>query len=626
MEKLIHSILIFVFCLPVLAQQDSVLFELPVIIEDSLLRYSSPGSQSKPVTDRKRNEDFNASLDRILGRNNNIYIKSYGPGMLANSSIRGGLPGHTLVLWNGIPIQSPLVGQLDISLINTNQFSQIVLQRGGNSSLWGSGAIGGLISLDDISEFKNMLQVNLASSVASFNNRQVQASLVKSSSLFYSRSSYQLNKAENNFSYRVGGDKKVMQNAAQSQHHLKQDIAFVLSPSIKLSINYWGIISDREIPATTQQSQSEAFQKDAIHRITTRLNKSFRRSVLIGKLAYFHERLEFSDPQILLKSNTGFNTLVGDLNYDAQLGKKHRWMTGITGIVSNVHPSSNYPQGTNEHRYAFFTSLELNPRQWLINIAARQEVLGDNFLDFVPQLAIEYKGFEHWQFKSKLSKNFRYPSINDRFWIPGGNPELKSESGWSAESTIAFLAHTERTGIKLSLSVFNRFLDNLIQWAPGTQAYWSALNLTQVWSRGLEWRAQYRFKNENIAFSADAGIDFIRSTSRNSIDRPKITKGEQIWYTPERTYFLQVQGTKKSYQLQINYNYTSETRGLNAMVGSYHILMMRLSKAFDIKLSSIKLWLSIDNFLNQDYRVIEFRPMPGRNIEIGIHYNITKRS
>jgi len=626
MEKLLYSILTFLFWLPLQAQQDSVIFDKTVIIKDSLLRYSSPGSQSELVNDRKRQLDFNSSLDQVLSRNNNIYIKSYGPGMLANSSVRGGLPGHTLVLWNGIPIQSPLVGQLDFSLINADQFNRIVFQRGGNSSLWGSGAIGGLINLEDKSDFEKTLQLKLATSIASFNNRHVQASIFKSSALFYSRSSYQLKKAENNFKYRVGNDEKMMQNAAQSQHHLKQDIGFVLNPGVQISIHYWGIISNREIPATTQQNVSEAYQKDDIHRFTGKLIKTFKSSVLIGKLAYFHERLDFSDPQILLTSNTGFNTLVSDINYDAQLGKNHRWMTGITGIFSQVHSSPNYPQGIDERRYAFFAALELNPRHWLINLAGRQEILDKKALDFIPQVAIEYHGFEHWQLKSKLSKNFRHPSINDRFWIPGGNTELKSETGWSAESTIAFVEDKDRTRIKLSLTAFNRILNKLIQWAPGVQGYWSAFNLTKVWSRGLEWRTSYRYKNEYIDISAAAGFDLIKSTSQNSIDRPKIVKGEQIWYTPERSYFLQAQGIKNGYHLQFNYNYTSETRGLNAMIGSYHILMMRLSKEVLIGQASLKLWIGTDNLLNQDYRIIEFRPMPGRNIEFGINYNITKKS
>ena len=62
------------------------------------------------------------------------------------------------------------------------------------------------------------------------------------------------------------------------------------------------------------------------------------------------------------------------------------------------------------------------------------------------------------------------------------------------------------------------------------------------------------------------------------------------------------------------------------MIESYHIMMMRLSKKISLKQSSLMLWISIDNLLNQDYRVIEFRPMPGRNIEIGINYNITQKS
>ena len=46
-----------------------------------------------------------------------LYIKSYGPGQLASISIRGTSAQHTAVLWNGLNIMLPTLGQNDFALL-----------------------------------------------------------------------------------------------------------------------------------------------------------------------------------------------------------------------------------------------------------------------------------------------------------------------------------------------------------------------------------------------------------------------------------------------------------------------------------------------------------------------------
>ena len=74
-----------------------------------------------------------------------VYVKSYGLGSLATSSARGGAAGHTLVLWNGLPVSSPMLGQLDLSLFPAAGFDAASFTRGGDGALWGSGAVGGCL-------------------------------------------------------------------------------------------------------------------------------------------------------------------------------------------------------------------------------------------------------------------------------------------------------------------------------------------------------------------------------------------------------------------------------------------------------------------------------------------------
>ena len=100
------------------------------------------------------------NLAELLAQEAGVYIKSYGLGSLATSSVRGGSAGHTLVLWNGIPIQSPMLGLLDLSLLPISFSESISLQKGGNGANWGSGAIGGTISLKNETDYQNKFSLS----------------------------------------------------------------------------------------------------------------------------------------------------------------------------------------------------------------------------------------------------------------------------------------------------------------------------------------------------------------------------------------------------------------------------------------------------------------------------------
>jgi iron complex outermembrane receptor protein len=54
-------------------------------------------------------------LGQILSQHSTIFIKSYGNGTLATSSFRGTAAQHTQVQWNGISLNSPMLGQTDMS-------------------------------------------------------------------------------------------------------------------------------------------------------------------------------------------------------------------------------------------------------------------------------------------------------------------------------------------------------------------------------------------------------------------------------------------------------------------------------------------------------------------------------
>ena len=90
----------------------------------------------------------NNNLADFLQSNTPLSIKAYGTG-LATVSTRGTGSSHTAIVWNGFNIQNALNGLVDLPLNEAGAFEHIGVQFGGSSALYGSGAIGGAIYLDN---------------------------------------------------------------------------------------------------------------------------------------------------------------------------------------------------------------------------------------------------------------------------------------------------------------------------------------------------------------------------------------------------------------------------------------------------------------------------------------------
>jgi vitamin B12 transporter len=70
-----------------------------------------------------------------------------GPGRAASVFIRGAASSHTLVLIDGVRVNSPATGAYDLADLRSDQIERIEILRGPQSSLYGSEAMGGVIQI-----------------------------------------------------------------------------------------------------------------------------------------------------------------------------------------------------------------------------------------------------------------------------------------------------------------------------------------------------------------------------------------------------------------------------------------------------------------------------------------------
>lgn len=627
-------LLFFIFCCctsPFLltGQSDTTLLLKEIEVSTNKLRKQPIGTQIKKWESKDISNLPANNIADLIGNESGTFIKSYGLGSLATSSIRGGNAGHTLVLWNGFSLQSPTLGLLDLSLLPLSSAEEISFQKGGNSAIWGSGAVGGVIALNNIPRFDIQQSLNFKTTIGSFGNVQNEVNIGYGNARIHGVTKISHLQGKNNFKYFLAPDlpKREQTNAEVSQQNFMQDIYWKLDKKNQLAIHFWRQFSDRNIPPTNVQTRSLAHQNDRSTRIMADWKNIQETFSLQGKIGFFHEHLDYFDDVSGLVSLGHFNSYTAEFNGQKFLGDKHKIFGAVTHFVTTAQ-NDGYQEKPVENRSAVQLSYLFQQNNYKIQASIRQEVIDENIIPIVPSIGFDYSIFSWIKIQGKVSRNYRAPTLNDRFWVAGGNPELKPESGWSEEATILSPFKIGKHQFEISLTCFNRNINDWILWAPSpTQSIWSAFNISEVWSRGLEPRLSYNFKHakkNNFRIKLDAGYDFVKSTNEVAMELPRRAKGEQIIYVPLHSSFGRATISLADFSLSYQHNYTGKMRGQFGDIDSYHVANTRFQYSKKWNDQNCSFFFNINNLWDTNYLIVERRPMPGRNYQIGINLSFNK--
>ena len=100
------------------------------------------GVQRTQLDSTVLHDNISLSMADVLTQNANLFIKSYGRATLATAEFRGTSPSHTQVTWNGMRINSPMLGTVDFSMIPAFFIDAATLLHGASSIGVTGGALG----------------------------------------------------------------------------------------------------------------------------------------------------------------------------------------------------------------------------------------------------------------------------------------------------------------------------------------------------------------------------------------------------------------------------------------------------------------------------------------------------
>ncbi len=133
--------------LPTLAHaQDAVI----VTVTREPLPVSRIGQAVDVITETDIKNYQSLDIAGLLARTTSLSLVSNGgPGASGAASIRGAGADHTLYMIDGIALNDPsqVGGGVDVGLLSVGDAARIEVLRGPLSTLWGSGALGGVVSI-----------------------------------------------------------------------------------------------------------------------------------------------------------------------------------------------------------------------------------------------------------------------------------------------------------------------------------------------------------------------------------------------------------------------------------------------------------------------------------------------
>jgi len=639
--KHFRSILLVIFFFPSWegisqTEQDSVHYLAEVLIKSSRLQNFTSTHKFTSLDSMTIHGSGGNNLADLLSHHTPIFVKSYGLGGLATTSFRGTGASHTAVLWNGFTLQSPAHGQTDLALIPTFLLNQVEIQHGGSSALFGSGALGGVIHLNNPQSFDKGISLSMKHQYGSYGQffQGYQAGFSKQKFSSSIKVFHQF--AENDFNYindtQFGNPKVKQTNAKLFQYGVMQDNFWRITPAQQLNFRLWYQFSDREIPPTAVEAASQASQQDRSWRFSSEWSKRTVKWQLAVRTAFFNENLVFIDPAISLESESLTRSSISELESEINLNDHLAWNIGLNNTYSYGR-ADNYSGSRSQNRIAAFSSLSWKSADQKLTsiLSLRQELSDSETAPLVPSLGINYYAVKYLLVQGNVSRTYRLPTFNDLYWTGAGargNSGLQSESGWSQEITVSLL-HSQigNLAVEGSVTGFNSNVSNWILWSPDSTSIWSPQNLITVHARGMESTLQTAWHWGESNLRLKAGYSYVASTNEKVKTGNEQTLHKQLIYVPKHQanghFFFILRGFEISYTHTFTGSRFTTTDNRSSLP-SYQTGKIKLAKNFQWRMIRAHLHAQVDNLWDEKYQVIAFRPMPGRNYQIGLTIEFTK--
>ncbi len=566
-----------------------------------------------------------ADLSAILSERSTIFIKSYGNGTLATPSFRGTSAQHTQVEWNGISLNSPMLGQTDFSTIPVAHFDGLEILYGAAGVARTSGAFGGVVDLVTAPDWNNRIKAMAGQTVASFGNYRSLVSVATGGNAFQSHTKFNFTSAVNDFPYTADDGRRVRQrNASFTESGLSQELFWKLKDRHLFTARVWYSLDDRNLPPTTQSSdtlKTEKLKDKALRAILDYrlVAKGWNLSV---RTAMNDQYMKYDNSLLDLHSVHQSYSWINRIRFSWTAIRNLTVRPGIDFTRDWVE-SSDYPGNKSRSTEGLFAEVNyLFFKKLRSSLILRQDMVDGKLSPFIPALGLEYRPFARIElaFSANAGKNYRYPTLNELWWKDYGNPDLRPEKNYSFEAGCTYrnTSKNRRFGAEMNLSGYYSRIFDMITWSPvsGSGGIFRPQNVDEIFARGLEVGINLGMSVSGFQVRLKGNYGFCRSTYEKDRSAYDDKIGNQQYYIPIHTLNSSLTLERWKFFLTYDFVFTGDryTGSDNlSVMPAYKLSNIIFGKNIVFRHFVITLQVDIDNLLDLDYQSVASRPMPGRN-------------
>lgn len=596
------------------ASQDTVALAEVAVYAPALDRYAQ--GQKVVSFEKKELEAYAArSLGDLLQEKSPVFVRQYGAGMLASPSFRGTSAGHTAVFWNGLPINSISLGQSDLSILPVQAIDQVDLYFGSSGALFGNEAIGGSVHLGTQTKFGDGFTGRFSQTFGSFGLANSAISAGFSGKSFSAQTKIYRQFAANDFSFRdlskPGTPEVKAENSQTEQVGWVQDMAWNLSEKSQLKTSLWWNRADRQIQPVMGSATQDRQQDQSLRAVLDyfRFGKS---SVWNVKAGWVADQLIFNGSE-----NRTRQFLIAT-DWDVQKIENWTFKVGARGTFAQGDLST---YSATDQRLELYQSAKWEASERLsVSANFRQLSFPDQLEPFLPSLGMDFliwkKGENQLLLKASAGKGFKVPTLNDRFWNPGGNPDLLPEKSQTGEIGLHWHRKADFSW-EQSLTYYRMRVDNWIIWLP-QGSVWSPQNIREVRNQGLEYQGKGTWKTGQWNWEVRGSYTFSQALDLTS----DAQNPSQLPYTPEHQANGSIEAERKGFSMNLSTFYVGQRSigtGNARVLQGYQLWNAGLSFS-QLRWKKLQLPISFQvlNLLDRDYQVLYLRAVPGRSYQFNL--------
>ncbi len=568
------------------------------------------------------------TLTDALQSQSALFIKQYGSGALATTSMRGMGAQHMSILWNGIAINSCMNSNIDLNLIPFFFVDNASVETGANSAACGNGTIAGAIHLSNTIEKERSVFMNLQS--GSFGYYQVGAGACYKLGKVLLKTRVLYRTAENDLQYHniflPDAPLQRQTNSSYVQKGFLQEAELKSGKYNAYKMSLWYLENNRELPSAMGVSNLAAERQ---YDLNTRgiLSHQYRKSEKLtvnNKVAVLYDRLNYYNAYYPT-SYSFSQTIIAESEWLYRLNRYNRITTSFNNNYSTAR-TDGYQDWPTRNMLSLWLRYEWQSKKekLLLSLGSRLLLVNQAMAPFSPDFAFQVNAGKKIKIKGNAAYSYRVPSFNDYYWLQGGNKDLLPERGFKQELT----TEIKQGHLKMTVTAFHHVVNNWILWMPVSGSnFWKAQNAKQVTSQGIELSADYSIKVGQHEFQVIGRYQFVESTNTKAYLNDVSALNKQLTYTPGHSASATFNYAYKKWfayvtEQYIGSRYSASDNNAESLMEGYLLTNATIGYQLNYKKYKSQLSFTANNIFGVTYQIMENRPTPLRNYQLTLKFNI----